>query len=137
MISLPTKVMAGLVFACFAALAQLGGYAGPQILSRSGPSAANRGGSHEGFSMYAGVYGSYETGVVPASVDSQGNIVDVGGLYGVGLRYGVYGSKNWRYTTLGIDYSGFVRHYTPHSSYDGTDQILGLQLDTQVSRRLS
>ena len=137
MISLPTKVMAGLVFACFAALAQMGGYSGPQILSRSGGSGANRGGSHEGFSLYIGVYGSYETGVIPASVDAQGNIVSLSALYGIGLRYGVYGSRSWRHTTLGLDYSGNVRYYLPRSYYHGTDQILGLQIDTQVSRRLS
>ena len=129
--------MAGLVSVCMAAFAQIGGYSGPQILSRGGAPTGNRGGSHEGFSLYLGVYGSYETGIVPATVDAQGNITDPGGLYGIGLRWGAYGNRTWRHTTLGVDYSGVVRHYPSQSNYDGTDQVLGLQLDTQVSRRLT
>lgn len=130
-----TKVVAGLVFASFAALAQMGSYTGPSILSRGG-GGTGRGGAHEGIRFYAGVYGDYETGLIPASVDSQGRIINPPALYGIGVQFGAYGTRAWRHTTLGLDYMGDVRHYN-NAFYDGTDHMLGLRISTQVSHRLT
>lgn len=125
--------------ACVCAVAQTGtgGYAGPSILSRGGSSAGDRSGATAGFQFYAGVTGSYETGIVPASVDSQGNIVDTGELIGVIGNVGAYGTKSWRRTTARLDYTGNFRHYSNNTYYDGMDHMVDLAVQTQLSRRLT
>jgi hypothetical protein len=133
---LSNKRFAILALAWVPALAQSGGYIGPQILTR-GSSTGDRGGAAPtGFQFYAGVNASYETGIVPAAVDSEGHIIRPGNLFGIFANIGAYGHHNWRHTTLGLDYSGNFRHYTSKSSLDGSDHTLGLSIATQVSRRL-
>src|ERR1035437_9778736 len=120
--------MAALVFAGSSALAQMGGYSGPQILSRGGSNIGDRPGGSTGFQFYAGVYGTFETGLVPASVDAQGHVFNPAALYGIGARFGAYGRHAWRRTTLGLDYSGNVRHYNQNSYYDGSDHMVAMRL---------
>ena len=118
------------VLACLPALAQTGGYSGPEILSRLANTTGERGGVATGFQFYAGVNGTYETGYVPASVDAAGHITTPGGLYGVFANIGAYGRHKWRHTAFGLDYSGNFRHYTTNSSLDGSDHMLGLSIST-------
>lgn len=130
------KLIAAFLFASAWLLGQSGGYGGPQILSRSMGSTGDRAGGHAGFQYYAGVAGSYETGLVPASVDSSGQIISPGGLYGVIANWGAYGRRTWRHTTFGLDYIGNYRHYDQQTYYDGSDHMLGMQLRNQATRRL-
>ena len=127
--------MAILALAWLPVAGQSSGYLGPQILSRGG-SVGSRPGDYVGFSFYAGVYGTYETGIVPTSVDSQGHIIDQQSLVGVGLDIGAYGRKTWRHTTVGLDYRGDFRHYVGNPYYDGSDHAVALAVATQTSRRL-
>ena len=88
------------------------------------------------FQYYAGVSGGYETGLIPVTVDSQGNIYDPGGLFSIWANFGAYGRHSWRHTEFGLDYRGTLRHYSQVSNYDGSDHTLGLQFTHQQSRRL-
>ena len=129
--------MAGLLLGCLAAFAQIGGYGGPEILSRNGSNTGDRPGSRQGFQFYAGVYGDYETGLLPAVVNSQGHIADFPALYGIGLQFGVYGRRSWKRTTLGLDYYGNVRHYNANSFYDGSDHMFSMHVSTRATKRLT
>ncbi len=133
-ISPNSKLIAVLVLACAGVSAQE--YSGPQILSRGSGTGDRIGRPATGFQYYAGVSGGYETGLIPASVDSQGNIYDPGGLFSIWANFGAYGRHSWRHTEFGLDYTGNVRHYSDVSSYDGSDHTLGIQLTHQHSRRL-
>jgi hypothetical protein len=114
-----------------------GGYAGPQILSRGISNPGERPGRPDGFQFYAGVSGSYETGLVPPSVDSNGKIVSPDSLVGVLLDLGAYGHHATKHTTIGLDYTGNFRHYADNPYFDGSDHMLGLTVETQESRRNS
>ncbi len=111
-----------------------GGYAGPQILSRGPNDTGQRAGHPDGFSYYAGLAATYETGLVPPSVNSTGKIVNPKALFGVIADLGAYGRHQTRHTTIGLDYTGNFRHYTNDQSFDGSDHILGLTFDIQTSR---
>jgi hypothetical protein len=129
-----TKVAVALLLATIPAAAQ---YSGPNVLSRGyGSSTGQRGGVDEGIRIYAGVSGSYETGIVPSSVDSTGNITDYGSTMGVLANVGAYGHKDWKRTRLELDYFGNFRHYTENSYLDGIDNMLSLGVARQISKRV-
>ncbi len=130
------KAVAILFCAAISMLAQSGSYLGPSILSRGGSATGDRAGVHTGFEFYGGVYGTYETGLVPASVDSQGRIISPDSLMGVGADMGGYGRRTFRHTTIGLDYTGNYRHYTSNTYYDGSDHALSLHISNQTTRRL-
>lgn len=128
--------MACIGFACISVLAQ-SPYSGPAILSRAtGTTTGERGAARTGFTFYAGASGSFETGVAPAAVDAQGKIINIPNLWGTYINLGAYGRHTWRHTTLGLDYSGNFRHYPDYSSLDGSDQMLGVSVSHQLSRRV-
>lgn len=113
------------------------GYSGPQVLSRSGGggNVGERGGRPQGFSAFAGVMGIYETGIVPASLNSEGNVVELGSAAGVQANIGAFGYRSWRRTRVGLDYTGNYRHYTGNTFLNGSDHMLSLNLDNQLNRR--
>ena len=78
------------------AMAQLGGYMGPGVLSRGAGDVGQRSGQQLDLRFFADVQGVYDNGIQPFSVDPQGNLIKVNGLYGVQVDVGAYGSHTWR-----------------------------------------
>ncbi len=125
------------MLAALAASVLLGqGYQGPSILSRGENPVGVRGGEQVDLRFFANVDGIYDTGYLPVSTDTSGNVAKPGALAGVEVRIGAYGVHNWRRAQLGLDYKGNYRHYTENSYFDGTDQALSLYYGYQKSRRL-
>jgi hypothetical protein len=119
------------------ALAQLGGgYLGPAVLSSGATGVGNRSGQQMDLRFYAGVNGVYDSSVQPVAINSQGQLVTIGQLYGVEGNIGVYGTHSWRTALLGVDYRGVFREYANESSYDAIDQYLTLGYTWQQSRRV-
>jgi hypothetical protein len=87
--------------------------------------------------FYADVDGVVDTGLQPYSVDSQGNLLRVGPLYGVQATVGGYGQHHWRQANLGLEYRGTFYHYTNDSHYDGSTHNLMLGYTYQQSSHLS
>ncbi len=95
-----------------AASAQLSGYLGPGILTGGADTIGTRAGEQVDLRFYASLTGIYDNGIQPVSVDSKGNLIQVGGLYGVRqLGFGAYGVHSWRVSQLGLNYSGDFSHY--------------------------
>ncbi len=128
-------LLAWLTLFAASCLAQVGAYGGPNVLSRGGAGVGERSGKPVNFRFYASVNGIYDTGIMPYSVDSQGHLLQIGGLYGVEAVIGAYGTRNWRTTTLGLDYNGDYRYYDKNQFFNGSDHYLSLNLLHQYSRR--
>jgi hypothetical protein len=119
------------------ALAQLGGdYLGPAVLSSGATGVGNRSGQQVDLRFYAGVNGIYDSTLQPVALDSKGNLITVGGLYGVEGNIGAYGTHSWKTAQLGLDYRGTFREYANYSQYSGIDQYLTLGYTWFQSRRL-
>ena len=56
--------------------------------------------------FFVSANGIYDTGLQPYSVDGNGQLVTVGGLYGTEASAGVYGVHNFHHARLGLDYQG-------------------------------
>jgi hypothetical protein len=120
------------------ALAQTGGgYLGPGVLSSGASGVGNRSGQQVDLRFYAGVNGFYDSSIEPASIDANGKLTTIHGLYGAEASVGLYGSHSWRKSQLGLDYHGIFREYQGNSAEDGIDQYLVLGYTLQESRRLS
>lgn len=131
------KILA--VFVCgFAstAMAQIGGYLGPGVMSTGAGTIGQRSGEQVDLRFYATVSGVYDTGLTPYAVNSQGQLVTVGGLYGEQLDAGIYGQHSWKQSLLGIDFHGDYYHYDNDSRYDGNSEFLNIGYTYQKSRRL-
>jgi hypothetical protein len=109
-------------------------YGGPAILSR-GETPAGQIAAPIAFRPYIGLSGVYDTGLLPVSVTSTGQIRSTD-LYGVELNLGAYIYHAWKHTTLGLDYRGDFRDYST-TYWDGTDQFLALILTHRPSRRVT
>ena len=109
-------------------------YSGPAILSRGEVPAAQTA-APIAFRPYIGLSGIYDTGLVPVSVTSTGQIPS-SDLYGVELNLGAYLYHVWKHTTLGLDYRGDLRHYSA-SYWDATDQLLSLILTHRPTKRVT
>jgi hypothetical protein len=119
------------------ALAQLGGgYLGPAVLSSGATGIGNRSGQQVDLRFYGGVNGVYDSSFEPVAINSQGQLITLGGLYGVEANIGVYGTHSWRTAQLGIDYRGTFREYVNDPSYSGIDQYLTVGYTWQESRRM-
>jgi hypothetical protein len=126
------------ILAGIAACALMGqGYEGPSILSRGSNTVGQRGGEQVDLRFFGNVNGIYDTGLVPVTTDTTGQLALPGGLYGVEAQIGAYGVHNFRRGQIGLDYKGSYRHYTQNSFFDGTDQALTLTYAYQKSRRLA
>jgi hypothetical protein len=109
-------------------------YGGPAILSR-GDSPSPGAPSSIAFRPYIGISGIYDTGIIPVSVNSTGQIPVTDG-YGEELNLGLDGYHVWQRTTLSLDYRGDIRHYTPNTYYDSTDDFLALTLTHEPSKHV-
>lgn len=129
-----------IVLACSmasAAFAQIGGgYLGPAVLSNGATGVGNRGGEQVDLRFYAGVMGVYNSGEQSISLDSKGNLVTLGALYGVAISLGAYGSHSWKTATLGLDYHGEFDEYSGGGANNMINQMLTLGYTKQVSRRI-
>ncbi len=106
-------------------------------MSNGAGSIGNRSGQQVNLRFYADLSGVYDTGLQPYATDSKGNLINVGGLYGVQLDMGAYGTHDWRQSRLGLDYTGNFYHYANGSQYDGSTQNLLLGYTYQKSRHLT
>ncbi len=119
------------------ALAQLGGgYLGPAVLSSGATGVGNRSGQQMDLRFYGGVNGVYDSSIQPVALDSKGNLLTIGALYGVEANIGVYGSHAWKTALLGVDYRGVFRDYVNATAYSGIDQYLTLGYTWHQSRRI-
>jgi hypothetical protein len=109
-------------------------YSGPAILSRGEIPGAQTA-APIAFRPYIGLSGVYDTGLVPVSLTSTGQIPTTD-LYGLELNLGAYTYHVWKHTTLALDYRGDFRHYST-SYWDGTDQFLSLILTHQPTKRVT
>jgi hypothetical protein len=109
-------------------------YSGPAILSRGEIPAAQTV-APIAFRPYIGLAAIYDTGLVPVSVTSTGQVPSTD-LYGLELNLGAYTYHVWKHTTLGLDYRGDFREYST-SYWDGTDQFLSLILTHQPTKRVT
>ena len=107
-------------------------YSGPAILSR-GENPVPQNAAPVAFRPYIGFSGVYDTGLLAVGVNSKGEIPTTD-LYGEELNLGAYTYRNWKRTTLSLDYRGNFRHYSS-SYWDGTDQLLSLALSHRSSKR--
>lgn len=110
---------------------------GPAILSRGGMDVGKRSGKPVDLRFYADVTGIYDTGFTPVSVDSNGKIVDLGGVYGLQADVGLYGTHSWRRSVLGINYRGDYRDYAKDHQLNGSDHNLELKFEHQFSGRMA
>jgi len=115
---------------------QIASYLGPGILTRGAGDIGTRAGQDVSLRFFVNASGIYENGLQPYSVDGNGQLVTVNGLWGTEVALGAYGVHNFRHAKLGLDYKGTYRHYTEKSFYDGTDHSLALGYSYQKSRRL-
>lgn len=132
------KIQIGLLCAFVSTgFAQVGGYLGPGVLSSGAGTIGTRSGQQVDLRFYADISGVYDTGLQPYAVDSKGNLISVGGLYGVQVDLGAYGTHSWKTAQLGLDYSGNFYDYTNAPQYDGSTQNLRVGYTYRKSRRLS
>jgi hypothetical protein len=126
-----------LLAACAAtASAQLTDYLGPGILTRGASNIGTRSGRDVDLRFFANAMGVYDTGLLPVSVDSNGELIKVDGLYGVEAGLGAYGRHQFRRAVLGLDYRGNYRHYQQNTFFNGSNHQLALGYTLQRSRRL-
>jgi hypothetical protein len=118
------------------AAAQLSNYLGPGILTGGADNIGSRSGEQVDLRFYAGVNGVYDNGLEPVAVDSKGNLVQIGGLYGIEASVGAYGVHSWRVSQLGLNYTGTFDHFLNDGTYDFSNQSLTLGYTYQQSRRL-
>ena len=111
-------------------------YQGPSILSRDKGLIGERGGKLLDFRYYFDVTGIYDSGLVPFTTNAQGNLINVGGAYGVETGFGVIGSRRWKRDKLSIEYKGAYRQYSVSNVVQGLDQFLNLAYSRQLTRRL-
>ncbi len=112
-------------------------YKGPSILSRDKSLIGERGGKLIDFRFYGQLTGVYDSGLTAVAVDSNSNLLNVGGDYGVEAGFGLIGSKKWKRDQLSLEYRGTYRHYATNQYFDGIDQFLNLAYGRILSRRLT
>ncbi|MFN7545129.1 MAG: hypothetical protein ACK5TN_20320 [Acidobacteriota bacterium] len=125
----------------------LGGFGGPAVLGRgAGAGTGQRGGADLGISFYAGVLGTYDSGLTGLQLDSNGNLLS-SELKGVDATVGATGSKRLRRGNFGINYSSHYRYYTggavgalranSFNNFNGTDQVVSLFTSRTLTKRSS
>jgi hypothetical protein len=118
------------------ASAQLGNYLGPGVLTGGADNIGSRAGEQVDLRFYASASAVYDNGLEPVAVNSKGNLVQIGGLYGIEADLGAYGVHSWRVSQLGLNYTGSFSHYFNNGTYDFSNQSLTLGYTYQASRRL-
>ena len=131
-----TRMIAIVLACCSTVTAQVGDYLGPGVLSRGAGDIGTRAGQDVDLRFFASATGIYDDGITPYSVDGNGKLITVGGVYGTEFSIGAYGTHNFHHARLGLDYTGSYRHYSQQTFYDGSDHTLALGYSYQKSRRL-
>ncbi|HEY3738284.1 MAG TPA: hypothetical protein VGL53_00495, partial [Bryobacteraceae bacterium] len=67
--------------------------------------------------------------------NSAGAVNTLAGQFGYEGHLGVYGTKRWRRTSIGLDYNGAYRGYTKNTYYNGADNFLGIEFGDQIDRK--
>ncbi len=109
-------------------------YRGPTILSRGGQPSVQRSSELFRFRPFVTIEGIYDTGLVTVGVNELGQLPFTD-AYGAQASFGVTGMREWRRSSLALDYRGSARHYTEESYYDGSDHTFLLRYENRVSRR--
>ena len=112
-------------------------YQGPSILSRDKSLVGERGGKLLDFRYYAEVTGVFDSGLVLLNTNAQGNLVNVGGAYGVETGFGVIGTRRWKRDKLSLEYKGAYRQYSISDVPQGLDQFLNLAYGRRMTERLT
>jgi len=131
--------MIGLMFAfagSAAAQVDLGTYLGPGVLTNGISNTGSRSGEQVDLRFYAGVSGFYDNNLQPVSVNAQGQLVTISGLYGETFNIGAYGIHNWKTAQLGLDYGGDFNHFDNSSSYDSSNHKLALGYTWEPTKRV-
>ncbi len=113
-------------------------YEGPTVLSRSGGGLrpyGQRVGEDAKMRVFIQAEALYDYGFLPISTNSTGNLSKFGGQFGYQGRLGIYGTKRWRRTSLGLDYTGAYRGYVKNTYFNGSDHFLGLEFGEQLDRK--
>lgn len=115
-------------------------YSGPSILSRGGNLPGRRGRAPMDFSFYGAVKGTAESGLLATMLDEEGQIQPVEAL-GVSAETGIFGGKNWRRSSLGVDYRGDYRRMFSDSPnvqrFNGWNQVVALSYERTLTRRIT
>lgn len=111
-------------------------YSGPVFGGRSIRDAGNRGEDPLNIRPYVNVQAVADAGALAAGIQN-GQVANAGNLYGVEANVGAYGTKAWKKDRLGLDYIGTFRYYNKSGYFSGTDHLLNLEWNHQVSRRFS
>jgi hypothetical protein len=114
----------------------MGSYLGPGVLSHGAGMIGQRGGQDVDLRFAAGFSAFYDTGILPVSVNQNGRITEVKGLFGVEGSVQAYGVHRWKRALLGLDYLGNYRYYNADTYYNGSDHRLALGYTFQQSRRI-
>ena len=84
------------------------------------------------FRPYLGVSGIFSSGLTGAQLNPAGNLRS-DHSYGVEGDFGIGGVKVREKDKVSLDYHGNVFHYTPTSTYDGSNHFLALSYTRQMS----
>jgi hypothetical protein len=127
-------VWAAIMIIAAADVAFAQGYGGPSMLSRGGNRPGRRGRAPADIAVYGGLRGTAETGLTPVRLEDDGTIVKQT-AYGIQAEIGAYGTHSWKRSILGLDYRGDYRRSTRRRTFNGVNQALSLDLQTQLNRR--
>ena len=113
-------------------------YEGPTVLSRSGGGLrpyGQRVGEESKMRVFVSAEVLYDYGFLPIATSTGGVPAKFGGQFGYQGRIGVYGTKRWRRTSLGLDYTGSYRGYVKNTYFNGADNFLGMEFGDQLDRK--
>jgi hypothetical protein len=118
------------------ALPVCGQYAGPAVLARGEAPAAMVSPAVR-FQPFAEITSIYDTGLARiGTFSNSGNLANAAS-FGMGIAWGISGSKAWRRTTLGLDYRGNLDRYTQRVVFNTTTQQFLLSLNQTLTRHVS
>lgn len=113
------------------------GFGGPSMLSRGGNRPGQRGTAPVNLTYYGSVRGIYETGLLPVALDQEGELPDEDAI-GTLVEAGLYGTKSWRNSILGVDFRGDYR-YSDNAirrNFSGSNYALSVDYEYTASKRL-
>jgi hypothetical protein len=99
---------------------------GPALLSRDRSLISKRSGKLLDIRFYGEIMGIYDSGLTPVTVNTQGNIVDLGADYGTEAGFGLNASRRWKHSRIDLEYKGKQRYYTNNTFFNGGDHFVNL-----------